>query len=123
MATKKIRPPLTKDARTFVDSVMTSLRHDSGKNANLPKMEVLLTKVSQSAKKEKQAEVQSAVALTVSEKDAIKTSLEKLFGHELDMTYVVKPELIAGIRISVSDWVYDTSYSYGLEKMADFLMK
>jgi F-type H+-transporting ATPase subunit delta len=123
MVTQKSQPSLTKDARTFVDSVMTSLRHDAGKNANLPKMEVLLTKVSQSAKKEKQAEVQSAVALTTAEKDAIKKSLEKLFGHELELTVTVKPELIAGIRISVSDWIFDASYSYGLEKMADFLMK
>lgn len=112
---------VSKDARGFVEGVMSHLKQ-SGKVRDVsPKVQSLLIKMSTSAKNEHRATVESAVKLTSVELQSIARMLAKLSGHEVSLTNVVTPELIGGIRITMADWVMDTSVRNQLDAMASIV--
>jgi F-type H+-transporting ATPase subunit delta len=113
---------LTKDARGFVDGVVSYLRTDGKLKTVTPKVAAFLNNVTSQTRKEKVAYVQSSVELTDGEKTSIAKMLEKFIGHEVSLESSVKPDLLGGITIQVGDWVVDTSVKYQLEQMAQSLV-
>jgi len=100
---------LSKDARGFIDSVASYVNSDVRAKNVAPKVQSLLTKVTAAAKKEENAQVQSAVALAPSEKKRIEALLAGLLGHTVICHYSIDSMLIGGIKIQVADWVVDSS--------------
>lgn len=113
---------ITKDARGFVAGVVDYLRREGKVAHSVPKVQSLLFKMTAGAKKQRQATVESAVSLTISEEQAIAKSLAHMVGHQVSLTSSVNPDLIAGLRIQLADWVVDTSFRARLEKMAALVM-
>lgn len=109
---------LTKDARGFVSGVMTYLRGDSRSKQAAPKVQAFLGKVTEQARKEKMAHIESSVALTQMEKLAIEKMLAKLIGHDVSLICTISPDLLGGMRVQVGDWIVDTSLAMQLESMA-----
>ena len=113
--------PLNKDARGFVDEVVTYIRGDRRSKSSLPKVQMLLGKVTAQAKKEKLARVESSVTLTPDEKKAIQHMLERLIGHEVQLECTVTPDVIGGLRIQVADWIVDTTLTTQLTQLSGLL--
>lgn len=108
---------VSKDARGFVEGVISHLKQ--GKGATMtPKVQSLLLKMSASAKHEHQAKVESAVKLTPAEMQTIVRVLSRVSGHEVGLTSVVNPSLIGGLRVTMADWVMDSSIRNELKEMA-----
>jgi F-type H+-transporting ATPase subunit delta len=63
------------------------------------------------------AEIESAVPLGTDLRDRINTDLEHLYGPGLHTRFVHRPELIAGVRVSVGSDVYDGSVQYRLTEL------
>lgn len=108
----------SKDARGFVEGVITHLKQsDKGREVS-SKVETLLLKMTNNAKREHRAHVESAVKLTEAESQAIVRMLSRLAGHEVSLTNTVEPSLIGGIRVTMGDWVVDSSLRNELQEMA-----
>lgn len=114
--------PLSRDARGFVDSVESYIRSNAKGKQVLPKVASLLTKVTNSAKRERTAHVVSAVALTQSEKSAVVKMVSDVLGHEVECSFTVDHALLGGLKIQVADWVIDTSLSTQLASIAQNLL-
>ncbi len=114
---------LTKDAKGFVESVVGYLKKDTKQSAQLPKVQSLLSKVSKQAQKESQAIVETAVALDDQEKKELTDMLASMFGHPMTLVEKVTPEVLAGIRIQVADWIVDTTYRTQLQTMSVLLAR
>lgn len=114
---------LTKDAKGFVDSVVGYLKNDKQAAGKLPKVQSLLTKVSKQAQKESQACVETAVVLDAQEKKELEEMLATMFGHPMTLVEKVNPDVLAGIRIQVADWVVDTTYRTQLQTMSVLLTR
>ncbi len=67
------------------------------------------------------AKVQSAVELTESEKEKLKSQLENMSGHTVRLNCVVNPEIIGGLIIKMGDEVIDASITGKLNEMKDNL--
>lgn len=117
-----MKTALTKDARGFVDGVMTFLRKE-GKSSKVTigKVEGLLGRVSARAKREKLARITSAVSLTANEQSDLAHAVGKILGHDIEVESVVDPQIIGGMIIQVGDWVVDTSLKSQLEEMANLM--
>ena len=63
------------------------------------------------------AMVSSAFPIEPSQLPDVVAALERRFGRRLNVTVVVEPELIGGIRVVVGDEVMDTSVKARLEQM------
>ena len=109
---------LSKDARGFIDSVASYVNSDVRAKNVAPKVQSLLTKVTAAAKKEENAQVQSAVALLPAENKRIEALLTTLLGHTVTCHYSIDPVLIGGIKIQVADWVVDSSLTTQLRTIA-----
>lgn len=109
---------VSKDARGFVEGVINHLKHGSKHGSMTPKVQSLLLKMSASAKHEHQATVESAVKLTPAETHSIARTLSRIAGHEVSLTRVIHPALIGGIRVTMADWVMDSSIRNELKEMA-----
>lgn len=114
---------LTKDARGFVEGVVTYLRHDGRSKGAIPKVQALLGKVTAQAKKERVANVKASVTLSSAEKTALSHILAKFIGHPVQLECHVHPELLGGVRIQVADWVVDTSIVTQIDRMAETLLQ
>lgn len=112
---------LTKDARGFIDGVTEYIRSESHEKSLLPRVQSLFTKVTSQAKKENQAEVQSAVVLTRGEKNEIEQLLARLLGHRVTCQYRHAPAILGGIKITVADWVVDSTLATQLTTIAGSL--
>ncbi len=112
---------LTKDERGLVDGVVSYLRHEGRSKTMVPKVQAFLGKVTSRAKKEKIAKIESSVSLTTEEKEGLAKALFHHLGHEVELDCVVKPEIVAGFRIQVADWVVDATLTSKLEQMATVL--
>lgn len=109
---------ISNDARGFVEGVISHLKqNEKGKEVS-SKVESLLFKMTSSAKREHRARVESAVKLTSQEEQAIAKMLARLTGHEVSLTNIVEPSLIGGIRVTMGDWVVDSSLKNQLQEMA-----
>ena len=117
-----IMTSLTRDARFFVDGVAKYLRVSGGTTTMLPKVTAALHKITTSARAEKLARVESAVTLTVKEKSDIRRFLSRLLTHEVEIECSINKDLIAGFRITVGDWVVDTSIASQITAMQEMLV-
>jgi len=112
---------VSKDAKGFVEGVMSHLKQ-SGKIRDVsPKVQSLLLKMTASAKREHQATVESAVKLTPGELQSVARMLSRLAGHEVSLTSIVTPSLIGGLRVTMADWVMDASVKSELKDMASIV--
>jgi F-type H+-transporting ATPase subunit delta len=64
------------------------------------------------------AKVEGAVENSPAQIAEIKSNLEKRYGSGLNVSYVVNPSLIGGLRIQVGSDLYDGSVKTRLEKLA-----
>lgn len=108
---------LTKDAKGFIDGVVSYLSSDKSGPAVMPRVTSLLHKVSVQAKKERFAKVSSVVRLSSDEKKHIALVLTKLLGHGVEIETMIDPHLVGGLRIQVADWILDTSIDRQLQEM------
>jgi F-type H+-transporting ATPase subunit delta len=113
---------LSKDARGFIDSVASYVRSDARSKTAAPKVQLLITKVTAAAKKEENAQVQSAVALLPDEKKRIESLLVKLLGHTVTCHYSIDASFVGGIKIQVADWVVDSSLTTQLASISRTLL-
>jgi len=65
------------------------------------------------------ARVENAVAMPPEQQASIRASLEKHYGAGLDISHVVNPALIGGLRIQVGSDLYDGSVKTRLEKLQE----
>ncbi|MBI3559891.1 F0F1 ATP synthase subunit delta [Candidatus Gottesmanbacteria bacterium] len=112
---------LAKDARYFVDGVTKYLRQHGTSDDMLPKVTAALHKISNSARTEKTARVESTVVLTPKEKTEISRLLSRLLSHAVIIECTINKELIGGLRIAVGDWIVDTSLASQVRAMTDQL--
>jgi F-type H+-transporting ATPase subunit delta len=68
-----------------------------------------------------EAAVYSAKALTESEAAAIAAKFTNLTGRNIQVTNIVDPSLIGGIKVRIGDKLYDGSLSGKLERMEKVL--
>jgi F-type H+-transporting ATPase subunit delta len=64
-----------------------------------------------------QATVESAFPIDAAQLAEVKAAMQRRFLRNLDVSVVVKPELIGGVRVIVGDEVLDTSIRARLEQM------
>lgn len=114
---------LSRDARGFVDSIVGYLRHEEKGSPAVGKVKTLLHRVTAAAKQEKQANIESSVALTQREKEQISLFLARILGHSVVLSVRVIPELLAGLRIQLGDWVVDTSLRRQLDVLTQSLLE
>lgn len=70
------------------------------------------------------AEITSAVELTKQEKKEVETMLATMTGQQQSaFNYIVDPEILGGLRITVGDWVLDTTVLNQLTKLSNQLMR
>lgn len=112
---------MTKDARGFVDGVVSYLKGDSRSKGIAPKVQAFLGKVTDRAKREKVAKIETCISLTKTEKTQIETVLAKTLGHEVLLEEIIRPEVLGGYRIQVGDWIVDMTIKSQLEQMATVL--
>lgn len=108
---------VSKDARGFVEGVISHLKRGTKGSTMTPKVQSLLLKMSASAKHEHQARVESAVKLTLAETQSIARALARIAGHEVSLTSEVNPSLVGGLRVTMADWVMDSSIRNELKEM------
>ncbi len=109
---------ISKDARGFVEGVVTHLKKSGKAREVAPHVQSLLFKMTATAKAEATAHVESAVKLTPSETQNIARVLSRIAGHEVSIVAAVNPALLGGLRITMGDWVVDTSIRNELNQMA-----
>jgi F-type H+-transporting ATPase subunit delta len=114
--------PLTKDARGFVEGVVSYLNTDSKSRTVGTKIKSLLTKVSDEDRKQNRATVVSGVKLTASELAQVERIVAKIIGHSVEIDTSVDKKLIGGLRITVGDWILDTSLASNLEELKNVLI-
>lgn len=112
---------LDHDAKSFVQGVVSYLRSEGKASSAVPKVSSFLRKVTGSARHERQATVESAVALSLAEKTQLSRVLSTIIGHSLTFRYRVNRQVLAGLRVVVADWIVDTSLSGQLTTMASSL--
>jgi F-type H+-transporting ATPase subunit delta len=113
--------PLGKDARGFVDGVVSYLKNEGKSKTTMPKVEAFLGRVTAQSKRQKTAKVVSSVALTAPEQKELVRVLSTVLGHEVALENSVNPGLVAGLWIQVGDWIVDTTLKSQLEQMATVL--
>jgi F-type H+-transporting ATPase subunit delta len=113
-----MKPLLSHDAKSFVAGIVGHLKKGKSSTASVARMETLLKSVTTNARSQGAARVESAVALTQQERQAIASSLEKILGRSVTIEARVVPSLVGGMRITVGDWVVDTTLDYQMKKMA-----
>lgn len=112
----------TRDARFFVEGVTKYLRMQDPPAGLLPKVNAALHKITASARREKTARVESVVALTVLEKQAIARVLSRLLTHTVTIEGKINKDLLGGLRITVGDWIVDTSLAAQIDAMNEQLL-
>lgn len=112
---------LAKDARFFVDGVTKYLRHGGADETMLPRVAAVFQKITSSAKIQKNAIVESVVALTAKEKEEISRFLSRLLAHTVTLQCATNKDVIGGLRIQVGDWIVDTTVRGQIEAMKEQL--
>ncbi len=109
-------------AKTLIEGIVSALSETEKQSDIAPRVAYALEKMSEKAKEETTARVESSVALSENERASITRIIEELVGHPVELECSVHPELISGLRIKVGDWVLDTSYQDTLRRMAEMLV-
>jgi ATP synthase F1 delta subunit len=113
-----MREPLNTDAKNFVAGIVGYIRKGRAGSSAVPKITKLLKRVTVRARTEGVAHVESAVALTPEEKSSLAKALERVLGHTVTLECKVAPDLVGGFRVSVGDWIVDTSWDEQLHNIA-----
>jgi F-type H+-transporting ATPase subunit delta len=66
-------------------------------------------------------EVVSAVPLTKSLEDALRTKIESSLGKTVELTLTVDKEILGGLRLRIGDRVADASVRHRLERLRELL--
>jgi F-type H+-transporting ATPase subunit delta len=112
---------LTRDARFFLDGVTKYLKEGKTEAGMLPKVHAAFNRLSAEDQLEKTARVKSAVSLTTKEKNEISKFLSRLLTHPVTIKSSVDASCVGGIRITVGDWVVDTTIAGQIERMKTLL--
>ncbi len=112
---------ITKDARFFVDGVAKYLKTGGSGGVLLPKVTAALHKITSGASAGKTAMVESVVVLSGAEKSQLSRFLSRLLTHTVLLECRTNKNLIGGIRVTVGDWVVDTSIATQLRTMQEVL--
>lgn len=107
----------TSDAKGFIEGITQYIQKE-GKQSVMPKVTELFGKLSVQSQKETVAQVATALPMSPSEREGIERFLFRLVGHPVTLSVAVDKGLIGGMKISVGDWVVDTSLSGQLDRMA-----
>lgn len=113
---------LSKDERGLIDGVASYIKSDRRGKQILPKVSALFTKVTSAAKRERVATVASVVALNEPEKKSVGRMLAGIMGHDVESRFIINEELLGGMKITVADWVVDTSLSRELTELSQSLV-
>ena len=90
---------------------------DNGRLQALPEIAAQFHALVNAAGGVSDALIQSAYPIDAVQLAEVAAALEKRFGRKLNLTVVLVPELIGGIRVVVGDEVLDTSVKARLEQM------
>ena len=113
---------ITKEARGFVSGVMGYLKGERKAKSMMPKMQKLLSKVTEQARVARTATVMSAVKLTKAEEAKVGKFLGTLVGHSVSIRTEVHEDLLGGVRIQVADWIIDTSIKTQIQTIGRLLL-
>lgn len=91
--------------------------------ASLPELIHLITAMYLEKKKRAKATVVTPVDTNRKYDEALKASLRKLTGKEVDIEYVVDPALLGGVLVKVGSTMYDSSIQGQLRLLKDDLIK
>jgi F-type H+-transporting ATPase subunit delta len=103
---------LPDQARNFLRTVI-----ENGRLSALPEIAKQFRALKNAQSGSSDALVYSAFAIESAELQDVAVMLEKRFGRKLNVSVVLQPELIGGIRVVVGDEVLDTSVKARLEQM------
>lgn len=110
------------DATGFIEGI-TQYIQKQGKQSIVPKVTELFDKLSDQSQKETVAHVTTSVQMTTDEQEGIERLLFRLVGHPVTLTVQEDKDLIGGMKISLGDWVVDTSLSGQVDRMAKDMLK
>ena len=115
---------LTSVARTpaaapFSDAAKNLVRMviDNGRLSALPQIASQFQALVDAGAGTSQATIESAFPIDAGQVAGVKAAMEKRFARKLEMSVVVVPELIGGVRVIVGDEVLDTSIRARLDQM------
>ena len=107
-------------ARGLVRGVVQRLQ-TVGESTSVHKAQTLLQAVTETAKRQNLARIESPVMLTEPEKQMLSRVLARVVGHDVKLECEVNAALIAGVRIQMADWIVDTSFENQLMEMSQLL--
>ena len=90
---------------------------------SFPELIQLLTAMYLEKKKRAKAVVVTPIDTSRKYDEALKASLKKLTGKEVDVEYVVDPSLLGGVIVKVGSTMYDSSIKGQLRLLKDDLIK
>jgi F0F1-type ATP synthase delta subunit len=105
---------MSKDARGLVDGVVRYLSTTAKASPNLPKVRTYLMRMTASARRARQAHIETSVALTAQEKERVRRFLTDLVAHTVTPYYTV--------RIHVGDLIVDTTLEKQVDDLAQSLL-
>jgi F-type H+-transporting ATPase subunit delta len=111
------KTPLSESAKNFLRAVI-----DNGRISVLPEIASQFRTLKNAKAGTSDAVVYSAFPLDAAALSGLQATLDKRFGRALNLTVVVEPELIGGVRVVVGDEVLDTSVKARLEQMRTALL-
>ena len=104
--------PLSDATRNLLRAII-----DNGRLAALPEIAAQFHALVNAGSGVSDAVVHSAFPIDADQLAAVGEALERRFGRKLQLSVVLAPELIGGIRVVVGDEVLDTSVRARLEQM------
>lgn len=120
MSAQQVIQVITEVANTPLDAKAANLLAavvENGRLPALPEIAAQFTALVRARSGTSEATVYSAFPIDAVQLAELAPVLEKRFGRKLELSVVVDPALIGGIRVAVGDEVLDTSVSARLEKM------
>lgn len=112
---------ISKEAKGLVANVIGYLQSSGKAKSTVPKVQLLLEKVTEQARIADTANVTSAVTLTSAEKTALTKIISGHVGHEITLKTNVNPEIGGGLKIQVGDWIIDASLEGQLAQLSQSL--
>jgi len=112
LITSVAKSALPDQARNFLRTVI-----ENGRLNALPEIATQFRALKNAQSGSSDALVYSAFAIDAQALPEVAVMLEKRFGRKLNVSVVLQPELIGGIRVVVGDEVLDTSVKARLEQM------
>lgn len=67
------------------------------------------------------ARIESAILLAPEQQSSVRSSLEKIYGRGLNVSFLQNPALVGGLRVRVGSDVYDGSVAARLQRLEEAL--